>query len=185
MIVDEFCGLLAKRLCDIKDVRSYRGWIEIVNVDDIPGHKLTRVEKIPHPVLPPVYAMLAELIKEKRLETGTIGLELGTIAAYDYEILKKQNPKVNFVDAEDIFIDLRRIKSEGEIQTLKMAAELTEKGLQGMIQGSPLGLTAWDLNLKFKKSLLEAVPRDLAPTMAFRSFSMTAGPPFNNVDGKI
>jgi Xaa-Pro dipeptidase len=180
MIVDQFSGLLASRVSEVKDIRFYPAWYEIVHVDDIKSQTLKQVPKRFHPDLETVYAMLADIFREKKLEAARIGLEISSLTVPDYEIIKKQNPRIKFVEAEEIFLEIRRVKTVEEIENLKTAAKIAQKGIQGMIKGEILGLTAWDLYVRYKKSVVREMTADMAPSFDFRSLLLAIGDPFRN-----
>ena len=69
----------AKRYSLVKDIRSYR-------------------EFMSDPI-----ELLADVLKEKGLEHGRIGIELTYISARDFDILHKGLPKVEFVECEEFF----------------------------------------------------------------------------------
>jgi len=74
--------------------------------------------------------IVAEVMKEKGMDEGCVGAELGYeqrlgISLMDFVELKELLPKVEFVDAADIFWGVRMIKSLEEIERHRRACEIT------------------------------------------------------------
>src|SRR5690349_19324545 len=88
--------------------------------------------EIPRQVETPVDWGLADILKEKGVEQGVVAIELGyetrlNLAIEDWELLKKQAPRVRWVDSGPITWPCRTIKSEWEIDRLKKACEIGGK----------------------------------------------------------
>jgi len=72
---------------------------------------------------------VADIIKERGLDSGALGIELGRetwlgIAVVDFELLKEQLPKARFVDSGPVVWGCRLIKSEWEIDCMRQACEI-------------------------------------------------------------
>ena len=81
------------------------------------------------------YTMVCEVFREKGLNTGRIGVELGQeqrmgIPVGDYLEIRKGMPAAQFVDAADVIIKTRMVKSEEELVDIRKAAEITAKARQ-------------------------------------------------------
>lgn len=73
---------------------------------------------------------LADLIKERNLEKGKIGIELESLTAVCYQELLDLLPRTEFIDCSIFLEKLRMIKDEEEISFLKEIAVLTEKSIE-------------------------------------------------------
>jgi Xaa-Pro aminopeptidase len=105
----------ARRQSRIKDVRSYFEFKE-------------------SPI-----QLLANTIKEKRLDRGRIGIEKRYITAEYFDELVRSLPDVTF-DSCDRDLDLlRAVKSAGEIELLKNAAICTDKAIATAYEGASEG----------------------------------------------
>lgn len=183
VLVLEFDGLVARKTSNIKDIWTYPMWMEIVEAEDIPKGTIKRVPK-PHQFdLRGIYAQLSDIFKEKGLHGGTIGIEMGSFIQREYPLLLEYNPKAKFVDAEEIFWELRKIKTKEEIENLKIAAAITVKGIQGMIEGGVLGATIGELQAKYKKGVVKAMTDDIATRFDFRYSPIAVGDPFSTFYG--
>ena len=75
--------------------------------------------------------LLTEVIKDKGLEKSNLGLELGPGMNLRYDVFKKisENFKENkFIDASKLIWDVRKIKSNLEIETIREACRITCSG---------------------------------------------------------
>lgn len=73
----------------------------------------------------PVHA-LATVLQEKGLAQGRVGIELNYLAAQSYLELTRVLPGIELVAGEDVFWELRMLKSPEEVKHLAHIARLTE-----------------------------------------------------------
>jgi Xaa-Pro aminopeptidase len=111
----------AKRYSSVKDIRSYREFL-----------------------LDPM-DLFADVLKEKGLEHGRIGIELTYIPAYDFERLRKKLPKVEFIECAGLFDELYAIKNERQIATLKKVARAAEKAIKEGFETLRPGMSEYEL----------------------------------------
>jgi len=81
--------------------------------------------------------MVVEGMKEKGMDEGRVGAELGYevrvgMSPNDFAKLKEALPKVEFVDASDLFWEIRMIKSPAEIARNRRACEITVKAYEAL-----------------------------------------------------
>jgi Xaa-Pro dipeptidase len=108
---------LAKDESWIKDVRSY-------------------VEFAQSPV-----ALLVDVLKEKGLADGRIGIEKRHLTAIYYEELAEALPKAKIGAADDVLEHTRSIKTPGEIERYREAGLATERAILEAYQGAKIGDT--------------------------------------------
>ena len=121
MIVVNMEESFAKANARIKDVRAYNEFTES----------------------PMEY--LADAIKEEGLESGRVGIELDYLPARDYKKLGTLLPKVTLEDAEPFFGKLRMIKTDEEIEKLRIAGRAAEKVHHDSFGKLRPGMTELDL----------------------------------------
>lgn len=73
--------------------------------------------------------MLAQVLKEKGLDRGRIGIELGYLSARFFANLNELLPNAGFVSCERILSETRMVKTQAEIELLAQSARATEKAL--------------------------------------------------------
>lgn len=96
---------------------------------------------------------LADALKVRGLHDKTIGVEAGkattfTTGAMDarsYLRLKALLPEAEFKDATNLVLDVRAVKTPAEIECMRIAGELTFKGLQAAFAAAAPGRTDGDL----------------------------------------
>ena len=88
-------------------------------------------------------AMLQALIEEKGLAAGRIGFEPRRIGlSIDiYERLRNALARAHWVDASDVVAHLRRVKSPAELEHMREAATLTQRGMQAGLAAVREGVT--------------------------------------------
>jgi Xaa-Pro aminopeptidase len=112
-----------------------------------------------------------------------VGVEKNLIqSAEKYAILTKQNPKAKFVEADDIFWELRRVKTQDEIKIIRAAADLAVKGLQAMIEGGVLGATIGELHLRYKRGVFQAASASQAMDLEKLRLTVTSGHHFGTME---
>lgn len=157
LIVDAMSEEPARQKSYIEDIRTYPAWQCMASLDDVIQGKVTKPSDLPQAVsLEYIVGVHSDILREKGLHDGTIGIEQNLFKSPAYQILSNQNPKAKFVEAESIFWEIRKVKTEDEIKALKLAAELGVKGIQAVVEGNVLGATIGELQRKYKMGVLQA-----------------------------
>ena len=109
------------------------GWVE-----DVRGVRWTDPDA--------VTTALAGLVKERRLDGKRIGVETrrSGLSVDVYEGLKGALPSATFVDASDLVVRARLIKSAGELDHMRNAARIT-KGIAAALKAIRPGVTENDI----------------------------------------
>ena len=106
------------------------------------------------------YDYLVELIKEKKWDNLNIGLEMDShyFTAYCYEKLKQGLPNAIFKDSGRLVNWVRVVKSDSEIDLMKSAALISQKGMQTAIDTINPGVRQCDAVGEIQKSLFYGTP---------------------------
>lgn len=80
-----------------------------------------------------------DLLKERGLETSKVGFA-GSIPYQHYIKLRGRFPQANFVDLGGRLRMLRTIKSEAEIERIRIASKLTDQSMQALADGLKPGM---------------------------------------------
>ena len=184
VIVSAFVEWQARQQAYVKDVRSYPAWMPIIDVDGLIEGTAKKAKDKPHQFsLEHVFGVFSDVLREKSLRDGVIGLEKKSIQDPEiYSILSRQNPKAKFVEADDIFWELRKVKTEDEIKVLRVAADLAVKGLQAVIKGGVLGATIGELHLRYKKGIVKSATPDNAMDLQAMRLYVSSGDHFSTTD---
>lgn len=99
---------------------------------------------------------LAGLLKEKGMDRGRIGMDHFGIPLTVYKKIESQLPDATLLPASFFFRYLRMIKTPGEIQRLREAAELNERAIKAMLQAAKPGITEGELAGIYKGEIARA-----------------------------
>jgi ectoine hydrolase len=106
------------------------------------------------------YDRLVELIKEKKWDKLNIGLEMDShyFTAYCYEKIKQGLPNAELKDSERLVNWARVIKSDAEINLMKSAALISEKGMKTAFDSINPGVRQCDAVANIQKTLFSGTP---------------------------
>jgi len=99
--------------------------------------------------------MMADVLKEKHLENGRIGLEINYLMASYYLELIQLLPNATFVPCHRIFDQVRAIKEMREIKQLSYAALNTVRSLEAAVKMTQVGDSENDFAVRIIKSMLD------------------------------
>jgi len=103
---------------------------------DIKVHrKLPSINKWAKPIV--------QILSDYNLTAGCIGTDF--LPFHIHEQIKKALPKVEFVDISEMWVDLTAIKHPVEIELLKKAVKITEKGLEAAIEAIKPGAREYEV----------------------------------------
>ena len=101
------------------------------------------------------YDYLVDIIKEKKWDKLSIGLEMDThyFTAFCYEKIKNGLPNAKLKDTNRLVNWVRLVKSEAEINYMKSAALITEKAMHKAMQVIDIGIRQCDAVGEIQKTL--------------------------------
>jgi Xaa-Pro aminopeptidase len=122
-------------------------------------------------------SFITDLLKKKQLHSGTIGAELGFgqrlgMPYAQFEELKSSLGSARFVNASRLIQDARMIKSPAEIECLKKACELSQKGVAAGWESLREGMTERELMAII---LSDMYRRGAEPGITASQFAIRAG----------
>ena len=184
MVVNKYIEVQVKQRANIKDVRPYRIWMPIIEAEEIvKGTVKIDKDKPVQFSLEHVFGFLSEVLKERKLDKGVVGLEKNLIqSAEKYAILAKQNPKAKFIEADGIFWDLRKVKTEEEIKVIRLSAQHRAEGSSGDYQGGVLGATIGELHLRYKRGVMQAASAENAMDLENIRLTVSSGDHFGTME---
>ena len=103
----------------------------------------------------PFYPKLAaDLVEEKGLSKARIGAELGLdqrlhMPYNDFQEIIKMLPNVSFIDASDIFWNLRMIKTEEEVGAIRKCCQISARTMKRFYEEVHEGMTLEEAAKKF------------------------------------
>ena len=99
---------------------------------------------------------LAQLIKDKGMDRGRIGMDHFGIPLTIYEKIKSNLPQATLVPASMFFRYVRMIKTPGEIQRLRESAALNERAINAMLRAAKPGVKESELAGIYKGEVAKA-----------------------------
>ena len=106
------------------------------------------------------YDYLVEIIKQKKWDKLNIALEMDShyFTAFCYEKIKTGLPNAKIKDAERLVNWVRVVKSDSEIQLMKSAALITEKGMKTAFESINPDVRQCDAIAAIQKTLFSGTP---------------------------
>ena len=189
---DHAAGGVRQKAPDV-DLRTHRIWIDTVDLvgvkdpADIDGAYRAaggggaRPETFDCAVS---FNLLSDLLNERGLGGGKIGVDLEFMPAADFEALKRALPQVKWVDGSLLLRRLRSIKTPREIARLKRAAIAAEGGLKRMIEAVRLEASVSDLSEAWQSGAQEAATSGDFTLSGHWDF-ISVGPNLSDVRAKV
>lgn len=89
--------------------------------------------------------VLADVLREFGVDKGMVGLELDFMPARNYLRLQKALPNLKIIDAEHIYDNMRMIKTEDEVRTMRKVAKIVDETHAEVFQNAKPGMTEMDI----------------------------------------
>jgi Xaa-Pro dipeptidase len=104
---------------------------------------------------------LADAVRGRGLEGGRLGLDEMNVPPRTRAALVAALPRATFVDAFDLFREIRIVKTAEEIERLRRAARINQAALQAVLAAARVGVADADLRATYFKTVteLDGVPR--------------------------
>ncbi len=139
-------------ICFVRDQDASGAHIKTyLNKDNIIVYDESYIHTWPkHP-----YDYLTKVIKEKKWDKLSIGVEMDAhyFTAFCYEKIKQGLPNANIIDSDRLVNWARLIKSNAEINYMKSAALISQKGMQTAMEVITPGTRQCDAVGEIQKSL--------------------------------
>ena len=106
------------------------------------------------------YDALIDFIKERKWEKSNIGVEMDShyFTAFCYEKLKQGLPNANIKDSKRLVNWVRLIKSDAEINLMKVAAKISENAMKVAIDSINPGVRQCDAVAEIQRALFRGTP---------------------------
>ena len=127
---------------------------------------------------------LADEIVQRKLQMGGIGLagaDHGLRIPYDiYQILRQKLPDAQFLDVTNMFFEMRLVKSDEEIEFIRRAAGLCDRGYFAELSVLRPGLTEFQLQASIMKAMFDVGCEE--PALVLVNSCSRTGPIMSIVD---
>ncbi|UVC15504.1 M24 family metallopeptidase [Mesorhizobium onobrychidis] len=155
-IIGDFYAEEFRAASGIDDIVTFPVWVDLIDISEIPdGYLIERLSTARPPEqvrLRPAtfdrkqtFALLAGALAGRGLSTARLGTENAFLPVEDQALFNEACPNVRWSDASTLVGRLRMIKSTGEINRLKLAAQSAEAGTAAAIAHIRPGRTADEL----------------------------------------
>ena len=107
------------------------------------------------------YDYLIEIIKKNKWDKLNIGVEMDShyFTAYCYEKLKQGLPNAKIKDSERLVNWVRLVKSDAEIDLMKSAAQISQKGMKVAMESINPGVRQCDAVAEIQRALFKGTPK--------------------------
>lgn len=131
----------------VEDIRTYGEttlqWTETATYEGIDAEVFRLMTSRPrHP--DPVQALVSAIV-DRGLQRARLGIDERGILPVNFEQLRRQLPEVEFVEASDLWLNIRAIKTAPELELLRRGAEINEAALGASIEAARIGTTQTEL----------------------------------------
>jgi len=150
----------------IDEIRTHPAWIEYVDVTDRSGGLISarvadamigrpseRPERFELSLIMP---QLRELLADRGLDRGRIGVEFDHLPLADQQSVAEVIGDAEMVDSSALYHELRLIKSEREIQSLRIAVDLTCRAIHYATSHAQIGAAVGSVSMNFKRGIIDA-----------------------------
>lgn len=106
------------------------------------------------------YDNLVEIIKQRKWDKLSVGLEMDShyFTAYCYEKIKQGLPNAKLKDSERLVNWVRLVKSNAEINYMKSAALISQKGMKTAMETINPGVRQCDAVAEIQRTLFKGTP---------------------------
>lgn len=160
-VVGQFEEHWARARSVFPEIHTVQLWVEIDDLQALEEGTTTVREKPVQFSLEQAIGMIRSLLDDRGLHGKKIGTERGMLPSALLAALEAGLPDIHWVDATELFEDLRAIKTPGEIAALRRATQLAELGTRAIfLDSDPRGKTVSQLRLEWELAVLGAVHDD-------------------------
>jgi len=150
--------LFRRRSPHIQEIYSYPIWISVFERDDIIKGKGQILKGPKQFIFENIINMLCNVLEERGLYKGVVAIEDDLIKKPKVKsMLLRRFPKSRLLEAEAVLWEIRKVKTNKEIEALKLAAELGVRGIKSIVEGGVVGKTMGQLHMKYKQGIMEGI----------------------------
>ena len=146
----------------IQDIRAF-GTFYVSQGNERPLSEMERrlLDLMQRPRAASLVEAVAGAVRDRGLDGATIGLDEMNVPPQTMAALKERLPRVRFLEAFNLFREIRMVKTAQEVERLRRAARINQAALQAVLAVAHEGLTDADLRATYFKTVTElgGVPR--------------------------
>jgi Xaa-Pro dipeptidase len=107
------------------------------------------------PMAPGYLEALEQIVIERGWSNARIGVEKDYLSVRDHNRIKEMVPGVNWVDSSPLFEKVRLIKDDQEIDCLRIAATLADRGMKAALEMIREGVTEQEITFRAQQTMNE------------------------------
>jgi Xaa-Pro dipeptidase len=155
MIINSWEEVQAKEISHFEDVRTFPLWIEICRLQDLLENKTVRSEKPVQYDLAKNISLVGEILREKGLAEGRLGIELDYISQKAFAHLREAIPKAAITDSSGLFFDIQAVKTAPEVEILREATRITQESMLALSRAPLLGAGVGEIRYQYQMAALK------------------------------
>lgn len=102
-----------------------------------------------------VMQRVVDLLRELKLDTGRLGVELRSLPVWADRWLRQALPKAELVETQPLLEELRAIKSDREIELLRRGTRLAEAAIGQVTSSLVAGITAGEVARRYRQAVMD------------------------------
>jgi len=141
-------------LASQREIRTYPTWVDVDDPFGLRGDKFQGKRPVA-PQAEEMFGMLIQVLAEYGISSGKAAVELNSMRYPAATALRQMAGSLQVVDASAIFSELRAIKTDWEIEQLRIACAYAETGIAETVRGIGVGSSAADIAEAFRLALMK------------------------------
>lgn len=157
LMVSDFEEKTARAASPDVELRTYRLWVDLATaeqmaapLDEAPAQRPEQWDAAE------LDRRVAETLRDLGMDRGRVGTDLPHLNVDTWERLQRSAPRVAWEDVTDDVYEVRLIKQEWEIERLRTAVLLSERGMTGAMERARAGMTAADIRAAYQAAVATA-----------------------------
>lgn len=161
LMLSDFEEKTARAAAPGVDLRTYRLWVDLSTAEQMSSPTEETLEQRPE------QWDAAELdrhvigaLRDLGMDHGRVSTDLPHLNLDTWRRLRRSAPEATWEDFTDDVYEIRLIKQEWEIERLRTAVLLSERGMTGAMERARAGMTAADIRAAYQASVAAAALED-------------------------
>lgn len=131
------------------------------------------------------HKILKALLGDLNIDRKKMGIEFLGMRVMEYELLRRSCPRASFVNAEPAISEIRMCKDDGEISSMRRAADITQRALDATLKMIRPGVTEHEIGNQLKIEGFSLGSGELHKEPIVTSGPRTASPHAKTSDRRI
>jgi Xaa-Pro dipeptidase len=98
---------------------------------------------------------VVKAFRERNLIRGRVAFDEKSVSPSRFQKISKKLPRISFVPGNNIFSEIRMVKSHDEVERMREAVKVTEKGIQAVMDAARPGVMNKHLHFVFKTTIMQ------------------------------